>query len=1063
VKIANQPANEQERQRILEETRLLDTPPDPEFDTFTKLAAFICGTPMALITLVDRRRLWFKSRVGVDVTEISREPSFCSHVICQGDLLEVPDASLDERFFNHRFGEGSPVRFYAGAPLITPEGAAIGTLCVMDQVARTLTQPQREALVALSRQIIVQVQLRRTAAELTRVNEQLRRVEESSHSITEWLQNFLGDAIDLIQSVTPEGRITYVNPAWREALGYPDGEALPENVLKVVAPESLVYARSLFARLAQGERLPPIQIVFRARDGRRLEMEGNLSCRFEDGKAVLIRGIFRDVTLRREAERMLEVQSAKLRSQARLLELANDAILVCGLDGTIRYYNRGAEVLYGVPREEAIGQSVHTLLHLTYPMPLAAVEAQLLAQDRWDGEVVHTRRDGAQVTIASRWALVRDEKGEPSQVLQISRDVTARKQAEDELRRVTALQRAILDSAAYTIISTDVNGVVLTFNPAAEEQLGYRASDVVGRLAVTLLHDGAELDQRSRTLTRELGYKVAPGFEALVARARLGQPDENEWTYVREDGTRFPILLSVTALRDEQGNITGFLGIGHDITARKEVDRMKNEFISTVSHELRTPLTSIRGALGLLEGGVAGDLSADAREFVQIARDNSDRLIRLVNDILDLEKIEAGKLELKLARLEPARLVHKAIEGMRGFAAEMGVRVELDVHGSSRIEGDEDRLVQVLTNLLSNAVKFSPRGAGVRALVRSTALGRIRFSVVDSGPGIAPEHRRRLFQKFQQLDQSDRREKGGTGLGLAISKAIVHQHSGQIGVESVPGRGSEFWFELPAAHSGVHVSAAMVTGKHTVLVVEDDPMMLRLLMLQLRAEGYHVLGAGSLEKAEELLEEIRPAAMVLDVFLPDGNGLEFLQMLRQREELQELPVVVLSGGQPHTGTFSAPVLIDWLSKPFDEVRLRKALRRAVRRPGSPRALVVEDDPSFRTILASQLRSIGVEVEEAADGAEAISLAKSSQPDLIILDLAMPRVDGFAVVGALRQDKARTTPLIIYSGRDLSSQDKHELSLGMTHYLTKARTNESDFIESVRELLNGIMQEAPRTP
>ena len=233
------------------------------------------------------------------------------------------------------------------------------------------------------------------------------------------------------------------------------------------------------------------------------------------------------------------------------------------------------------------------------------------------------------------------------------------------------------------------------------------------------------------------------------------------------------------------------------IEQRKVVERIKNEFVSTVSHELRTPLTSIRGALGLLEGGVLGPLSEGAMELVQIARANTDRLVRLVTDILDLEKIEAGKLDLSPTHVDVRQLVSSLVDSLAPVAAEARVEVWADVRGDMEVVVDEDKIAQVLTNLMSNALKFSPSEERVELCVETTTAGRVRFAVRDRGPGIAEADLALLFQRFQQLDGGGPRKKGGTGLGLAISKAIVEQHGGTIGVASKLGQGSTFWFEVP--------------------------------------------------------------------------------------------------------------------------------------------------------------------------------------------------------------------------------------------------------------------------
>ena len=260
--------------------------------------------------------------------------------------------------------------------------------------------------------------------------------------------------------------------------------------------------------------------------------------------------------------------------------------------------------------------------------------------------------------------------------------------------------------------------------------------------------------------------------------------------------------------------------IMRDITQWKRLDELKSEFVSTVSHELRTPLTSIRGSLGLLEAGVVGALPAQAHDLVRIARGNSERLIRLINEMLDLDKMEAGKLELHPRALTPAELVRTAVEEIRPLCDLFHVQVESTIEAHRTFEGDRDRVLQVLVNLLSNAVKFSPEASIIRIKASPggeeegglagelTSRAPIRFVVENPGPGIAPRDLARLFTRFQQLDGSDGRKRGGTGLGLAISKAIVEQHGGRIGVESEPGRTTRFWFELPASQGATTAAAA---------------------------------------------------------------------------------------------------------------------------------------------------------------------------------------------------------------------------------------------------------------
>ncbi|MDK2122771.1 ATP-binding protein [Parachitinimonas caeni] len=366
---------------------------------------------------------------------------------------------------------------------------------------------------------------------------------------------------------------------------------------------------------------------------------------------------------------------------------------------------------------------------------------------------------------------------------------------EQQLGASLALQNAILDSTAYGFIATDSDGTIRSVNRRVETMLGYPPDELIGQQKLTLFHDPNEIAVHLDT--RE--YSPDGAWALLTDKARKGQIAESEWTYLRKDGSRLPVMLSVTALQQGTGLVSGFLAIVNDLTERRRVEQMKREFVSTVSHELRTPLTSIRGSLGLLLGGMNNELSEQAVQLIGIAHKNSERLVRLINDILDIEKIESGKMKLEI-RAEPVMtLVSQAISINRGFAQEYGIQYKV-VESCDNVMAwlDADRFGQIMANLLSNAVKFSPTGQGVEVGVRRAGK-RIRIMVRDYGPGIPAQFRSQLFQKFSQVDSSDTRQKGGSGLGLAISKALTEAMQGKLGYEDAEGGGSLFWLELPIA------------------------------------------------------------------------------------------------------------------------------------------------------------------------------------------------------------------------------------------------------------------------
>lgn len=353
-----------------------------------------------------------------------------------------------------------------------------------------------------------------------------------------------------------------------------------------------------------------------------------------------------------------------------------------------------------------------------------------------------------------------------------------------ELQGREARIRAILETVVDGIVTIDAAGMIETFNTSAERIFEYTADEVVGE-NVKLLMPAPYRDAHDGYLHSYL----ATGDARVIGIGR-------EVTGRRKNGTTFPMELAVNEMAVSEQRM--FTGIVRDITHRKAVDRMKNEFISTVNHELRTPLTSIKGSLGLLQGGVLGALPAAARGMIDVALDNTDRLVRLINDMLDIEKIEAGKMEFRTESIRLTWLIEQTLKATHGYAAEHNIRFEVtDPAIDAEVEGDVDRLTQVLTNLLSNAAKFSPEGGVVEISVAHDA-GRVRVMVTDHGAGIPEAYRERIFDRFSQADSSDTRENGGTGLGLYISKAIVEHHGGMIGFESEEGVGSNFYFELPA-------------------------------------------------------------------------------------------------------------------------------------------------------------------------------------------------------------------------------------------------------------------------
>lgn len=585
-----------------------------------------------------------------------------------------------------------------------------------------------------------------------------------------------------------------------------------------------------------------------------------------------------------------------------------DGVLTFNADGIIESINPAGLRLFGYEPGDVVGRNVKMLM----PNPEAYdrhLEDYLTTGASWvigvGRQVSSKHRDGSIFPTD----LSVNEMNLDGQRMFVAtvRDTSEAVAAAQALSESNALQSAVLASTAFMIIATDVDGKIVIFNEAAETALGYTAEEVVGKQTPAILHDTKEVDEKAKVLSVELGEPVSPGFKTLVKKVDKAGIDENEWTYVRKDGSRFPVLVTATALRNDGDKITGYLGVIVDITKQKEIDRLKSDFVSIVSHELRTPLTSIRGALGLVAGPMAKELPEKALRLVDIAHKNCERLTLLINDILDIDKIESGQMRFEIQPENLEQILRQAIDVNQPYAEKLGVVFKAaEIDADLRVNVDAARLAQVLANLLSNAAKFSIRGDSVEVSARRHD-GRVRISVKDYGSGIVESFRPQIFGKFSQGDSSSTRVKGGSGLGLHISKQIIERLGGTIGFDTEVGQGTTFWFELPLPMKeyvtgpigDADVQRSLLHYKQreapTLLHVEDDEDLSRVLAMSLQGR-IDVVTATTLKEAEQLLREKSFDLVVLDLELPDGSGLGLLKTMAELI-IPPIPVVILSASE----------------------------------------------------------------------------------------------------------------------------------------------------------------------
>ncbi|MEH2119617.1 PAS domain S-box protein [Nostoc sp.] len=707
----------------------------------------------------------------------------------------------------------------------------------------------------------------------------------------------------------------------------------------------------------------------------------------------------------------------------RLLDMLNhssDAIIVRDMTEKILYWNQGAESLYGWTREEVKGQYIHAFIKKTFPKPKQEIIAELLEQGNWEGEVQHLTHDGSLITVESRWTLQRDIDRQPCAVLEINTDITGRKQAEIALRqlnqelearvveRTAALQNtlaeaqglnAILDNLADGLLVADTAGQITHFNPAFLGMYGLTATALNGHYRELPISGLTDLVARTQSHPKEV-------FSAEVAltKERIGQ------------AVATAIFKKTTD--QEPAACFGSALLIRDVTAEKEIDQMKTDFISTVSHELRTPLTSVLGFASIIKEKLETDvfpiISTEDRKLqktikrvgdnLNIIVSEAERLTSLINDVLDIAKMEAGKVEWQMQPLDPSELLNWASNSTAGLFETNGLQLVCEIEpGLPQIVGDRNRLLQVLINLISNAVKFSESGC-VTCRVKQGNDG-VCISVIDTGIGIALEDQPKVFEKFRQVGDTLTDKPKGTGLGLPICKQIVDHHGGRIWVESEPGNGSIFSFIIPTytcdqkttANLNLdtlvkqlkeHVitkNAVLNQNRKTILVVDDDANIRELLRQQLENEGYNVREGKDGMDAIHQIKIARPDLILLDVMMPQINGFDVAAVLKNDPQTADIPIIILSIIENKERGYH--IGIDrYLTKPIDTEKLLNEIGSLLYQgTSSKKVLVVDKNASALKILSDVLQTQGYSVIEASNPQECIHKALSAKPDMIIID------------------------------------------------------------------------------
>lgn len=762
---ANLPDNEIARIHKLRALNILDTSSEKSFDDVVALAQLICQVPIAVVSLVDVDRQWFKSCLGLAARETPRDVAFCAHAILEPTQpLIVEDTHQDPRFFDNALVTGEPyIRFYAGVPLTTHDGFALGTLCIIDHVVRQLTREQIDALKRLASQV----------EQLLYVKELNQEKIEQQERI-EFLANSAPYSIGEINTEKEYLFVNHVHQAWY-------GQQQRSLDISSDSKKSLLINAIDAAFSGQESR-----IKIKTRDNRFVNID--YLPKYHDGKITSVFELGADIT---ESQRLLDDVKKSREFLKSILSNLPGTVYRCGaqaegstMSWRVEFVSPSIEVLTGNPREYFTGN------------PLSRYSLQIVESDRkrvyysimqailekrpFKLEYQLQKTNGEIVTVEDSGCGVYDELGVLQFVDGFVCNIDERKQLQYQQIEMTEKLKNLFEAAPIGIVQMGEDLNIIEANPEMARMLGYERADLKG-MNILQITPGDE---------HSLSFEA---IKQVKADGRFGPFHKN---YLRKNGTAIPVeitgAISSPSFYADKDQVYWWTLV-KDMTEQQRVDKLKNEFISAVSHELRTPLTSISGALGIVVSGVMGELPQKAEQLLTIAQRNSLRLTALINDLLDMDKLSAGKMQFDFQYYSVEKLVRDAATENQSYTEGRGVVVRVSIPDSEAIiRVDQLRFQQILSNFVSNAAKFSEPGSAIDISVEHQGH-QVKIAVTDYGIGIPDDFKDKLFTKFSQVDASDSRAKGGTGLGLAITKQLAEKMGGSVGFSSEYGKGSCFY------------------------------------------------------------------------------------------------------------------------------------------------------------------------------------------------------------------------------------------------------------------------------
>lgn len=908
-------ADENNRISALRSYNILDTPKENQFDNIAKLASLVCSTPIALLSLVDEKRVWFKSSIGISLDELPREISFCEHTILNDGVLEVYDALTDDRFKSHFLVTNKPyVRSYAGAALIDENGFKLGSVCVFDVKPRLFTADQKEGLVTLAREVMIHMSLRKKSEELV-ANSQ--RFEE--------LLNISAVSPEIHCILNDTGKLLFINDAVTKILEYTVVEAMESNIWDFCHRDDV---KNIKKTIGNGLRKNIDQFLI---DFRIVSKTGKV--RWISWTMVPKNGRWyaygRDITENKKVEHELMKLSF-------VASKVNNAVVINDANNHVTWVNDAFEKITGFNLEDLKGKRLGDLIAgPKTDMELLARARQLTKQNQsFTVDLLAYRKDKCPIWLSIYNTVVFNEHGEVETEVEIIIDITEKKNAEEELQVLSLV--ASETNTGVNISDPECNTTWI--NQSLEKLTGYTLAELQGRRLGDIL--SADNDTGQKLLISESRKK-----------SQNNEPYSIEVQARKKDGTMVWLSISNTPVIGSKGKLERQIDLITDITQRKQVEcemveakeqalqlsEAKEMFLSVMSHEIRTPLNAVIGITHLL---IDNDPKPSQMEDLNILKFSGENLLNIINDILDFTKIETGNLKLEPIPFNIKALVTDIVTSLSINATNKGNALKLlyDEAIPELILGDKTRLYQILMNLLGNAIKFTDNGKitlSLKLKVKEAGNAEIHFEVADNGIGIPEDKLSYIFETFTQAKTDISRKYGGTGLGLAITKKLLQLYNSKIVVESTEGKGTCFSFilsfaEAPAVTHEIVTIAPPVSfyGKH-ILIVDDNEINVLIAKRILGKFGVSIDVAFNGEEAVEKVKNNIYNLVFMDIKMPGIDGFEATRIIRalDGEYFKNIPIIALTASTLHNefNKFKESGMNGHVLKPFKPEEVRDLL------------------------------------------------------------------------------------------------------------------------------------------